>query len=134
MLALSALVRLLSPITPLPAIHDPADRNVAPQAAGDCHRLRMPRVTLPGSERGDSRGATDTARGRGGALCGDDFGGMGGPPPPPPPGVYAQDLVSYSKKKDPELFAIRKIPNHRVICHLPLYDSQGLAESHLDDP
>ncbi len=57
LLALPALVRLLSPTTPLPAIHDPADRDAAPQAAGDCHRLRMRRVTLPASELGDGRGA-----------------------------------------------------------------------------
>ncbi len=55
LLALSALVRLLSPTTPLPAIHDPADRDAAPQTAGGCHRLRMRRVTLPGSELGDGR-------------------------------------------------------------------------------
>ena len=54
LLPLLALVRLLSPTTPLPAIHDPAGHNVAPQAAGNCHRLRMRRVTLPGSELGNT--------------------------------------------------------------------------------
>ena len=76
--------------------------------------------------------ATAPAKVERGAFLGIDFGGGVGLSRSPTPG-RAQDLISYSIKYGPELFAIRKIPNHRVPhATLPLCDSQGLAELHLD--
>ena len=69
LLALSALLRLLSPTTPLPVIHAPADRDAAPQAAGNRRRVRMRCGTLPGSELISDR----DERYRG--LLESDFGG-----------------------------------------------------------
>ena len=65
MLALSAPVPASEPDHPpgaapesnhaLPAIHGPAERDAAPQAAGECRQLSMRRATLLGCALGDGR-------------------------------------------------------------------------------
>ena len=118
--ALAGLVWLLGPTTPLPASHDSADRNVAPQTAGNRRWVRMRCGALPGSELGDGRDGAQPGYhfGRGASVegrgsPGDRLRGAGGLRSPP----YltgGHKPFSAIRKKIPELFAVRKILNHRV--------------------